>query len=170
MLSWAWLLDLACVPGCLLACLFAWLLASACLCLLLLASACFTCYCSCFVFAFACFACILACLPACLLACWQNQDEAEFKMNCAFRFACYPGLQAEGGHTNHFFGDIFRVGFQRVAWRSFLCFVLFLGGSGWLFFAHVSEKYSFLSESADPRFLHTVQRFGLIFKVGRLLK
>ena len=88
---------LACLVVCLLVCLLGCLLplAPAYFCLLLLASACFMYYCSCFFSLLpVSLAHLLACLPACLLACWQKQDEAEFKMNCAFRFACYPGLQA----------------------------------------------------------------------------
>ena len=93
-----YLIWLACLVACLLVCLLGCLLllASAYFCLLLLAL---------LAIVLASFsllpvslaylrACLLACLPACLLACWQKQDEAEFKMNCAFRFACYPGLQA----------------------------------------------------------------------------
>ena len=119
---------LACLVACLLVCLLGCLLllASAYFCLLLLALR---------AIVLASFsplpvslayllACLLACLPACLLACWQKQDEAEFKMKCAFRFACYPGLQAEGGHKTHVFGSIFRVVFQRAAWRCFLWFCL----------------------------------------------
>ena len=65
---------------------------------------------------------LLACLPACLLACWQKQDEAEFKMNCAFRFACYPGLQAKLVVPNGLkldFRIVFFLCFPRGSWLEF---------------------------------------------------
>ena len=52
----------------------------------------------------------------------------------------------------------------------FCSFVLVLRSLRWFFFGQVSGKYSFFPKNAEPRFLHTVQRFGLIFKVWGLPK
>ena len=47
---------------------------------------------------------------------------------------------------------------------------MLLGALGGYFLSIFSENIGPLSKSADPRFLHTVQRFGLIFKVLGLPK
>ena len=95
---------LACLVACLLVCLLGCLLllASAYFCLLLLALLAIVLASFSLLPVSLALAYFLACLPACLLACWQKQDEAEFKMNCAFRFACYPGLQATASAADPF--------------------------------------------------------------------
>ena len=52
----------------------------------------------------------------------------------------------------------------------FCVFALVLRSLGWFFFGQVSGKYKFFSKNAEPRFLHTVQRFSLISKVLGLPK
>ena len=47
---------------------------------------------------------------------------------------------------------------------------MLLGALGGYFLSIFSKKNGPVSKSADPRFLHTVQRFGLIFKVLGLPK
>ena len=42
---------------------------------------------------------------------------------------------------------------------------MLLGALGGFFLSIFSKKIGPLSKSADPRFLHTVHRFGLVFKV-----
>ena len=52
----------------------------------------------------------------------------------------------------------------------FYVFFAFRGALGGCFLIYFLKKGGLLSKSADPRFLHTVQRFGLIFKVLGLPK
>ena len=47
---------------------------------------------------------------------------------------------------------------------------MLLGALGGYFLSIFSKQIGPLSKSADPRFLHTVQRFGLISKVSGLPK
>ena len=47
---------------------------------------------------------------------------------------------------------------------------MLLGALGAYFLSIFSKTIGPLSKSADPRFLHTVQRFGLISKVWGLAK
>ena len=111
---------IACLVACLLICLLGCLLllASAYFCLLLLALLAIVLASFSLLPVSLALAYFLACLPACLLACWQKQDEAEFKMNCAFRFACYPGLQAklvvQNGPKLDFRSVFFKVFFKKV--------------------------------------------------------
>ena len=72
------------------------------------------------------------------------------------------------------FSSIFQVFLSEVCEGSaggvFIIFSSFLGLPGGSSFVNFSEKYSFLRNSAGTRFSHTVQRFGLISRVGGLPK
>ena len=60
--------------------------------------------------------------------------------------------------------------FKMVVASAFHVFFVFLDALGGFFLIVFSKKCGLLSKSADPRFLHTVQRFGLISKVLGLPK
>ena len=60
--------------------------------------------------------------------------------------------------------------FQEGRGKRFLCIFGVLRCIGRLFFEQILEKCILLAKSADPRFLHTVQRFCLISKVLGLPK
>ena len=75
------------------------------------------------------------------------------------------------GVTKLMFLEAFFEWFSRGLPGGVFCgFVLVLRSLRWFFFGQVSGKYSFFPKNAEPRFLHTVQRFGLIFKVWGLPK
>ena len=54
--------------------------------------------------------------------------------------------------------------FKMVVASVFHVFFAFSGASGGYFKIIYPKKCGLVSKSADPRFLHTVQRFGLISK------
>ena len=71
---------------------------------------------------------------------------------------------------NRFLVVYFWSVFQEGRGKRFLCIFGVLRCIGRLFFEQILETCGLLAKSADPRFLHTVQRFGLIFKVLGLPK
>ena len=71
---------------------------------------------------------------------------------------------------NSIFEAFFLKSFSRGLWQAFSKFFVFFRCIERLFFDNFFEKCGLISKSADPGFLHTVQRFGLISKVLGLLK
>ena len=80
------------------------------------------------------------------------------------------GLGGPKWFKNRFFIVVFLNVFQDGRGKRFLCIFCVLRCIGRLFFDVFFKKSALLSNSADPRFLHTVQRFGLISKVLGLPK
>ena len=65
-----------------------------------------------------------------------------------------------------FFLKIFKEFFKRVVASVFYVFCVFFGAlRGYVLMIFFLKKCGLISKSADPGFLHTVQRFGLISKV-----